>query len=164
MIDLSHFVSLEDERPYIQQPWTRGGFTYATDGRIMVRVPARIDVPENADAPDAERILSKLAFGENCSVKVPDLPPLRFAEEDISDPFESERRVLIMLITTASFSGSVFNLRYLHLLRWLGAKAGRPDDEKSPMPFIFDEGVGCLMPTKAIPEVREHLDLDGACP
>ncbi|MCT4492764.1 hypothetical protein [Bosea minatitlanensis] len=161
MIDLSHFVCLEEDRPHLQQPWTRGRFTYATDGRIMVRVPARIDVQENADAPEAERILSKLTFGGNCDRAIPDLPPLRFAQEDVADPWDTGSPVLVMLITTASFQGSVFNLRYLHLLRWLGAKAGRPVDVMSPMPFIFGEGVGALMPTKAMPEVREHIDLDG---
>jgi hypothetical protein len=38
MIDLQPFVSQDESRPSIITPWTAGGWTYATDGRICVRL------------------------------------------------------------------------------------------------------------------------------
>lgn len=77
-IDLSHFCYTEDDRSYLKQPWSRGDFTYATNGHIMVRVPRRSDVPENDKAPDADRVLTKVRFDDLRLVEKPALPPLRF--------------------------------------------------------------------------------------
>lgn len=51
-IDLLPFCYTGDDRYFLKQPWTRGDFTYATDGRIIIRVPARADIPEQPSAPD----------------------------------------------------------------------------------------------------------------
>lgn len=51
MIDLQKFCSTSSDRKNIGQPWSDGEWTYATDGRICVRVPRRADVPENPEAP-----------------------------------------------------------------------------------------------------------------
>lgn len=53
-IDLKPFCYTGTSIAYIsfQNPWTRDGFTYATDGRILLRLPARPDVPDNPHAPD----------------------------------------------------------------------------------------------------------------
>lgn len=41
-----------DIRPAIMKPWTLpDGFTYATDGRIAIKVPALLAVPANPAAP-----------------------------------------------------------------------------------------------------------------
>ena len=59
MIDLQPFCGREPERPYRQQPWSRGEWTFATNGRIIVRVPRRSEVGENKDAPDAAVLFKK---------------------------------------------------------------------------------------------------------
>lgn len=51
-IDLSAFCYREDDRYFLKQPWTRGDFTYATDGRIMIRTPARADIIDIPSAPN----------------------------------------------------------------------------------------------------------------
>lgn len=58
MIDLKPFCSTNPTRSVaLGQPWSAGEFTYATDGRILVRVPSRADVPENPKAPKTEHIV-----------------------------------------------------------------------------------------------------------
>lgn len=158
-LDLSHFCCTEDDRPYLKQPWSRGDFTYATDGRVMVRVPRRSDIPENEDAPDVEgRILSKLLFDDLRLIEKPDLPPLRFIliEDDgiLSVPYSALNSECVR------FAGALFNLRYVHLLCWLpDLKMGPPADEFSPSPFGFaGGGVGCLMPMKAIKDLPPAYD------
>lgn len=62
MIDLKQFCSdSADLRFNMEKPWSRGDFTYATNGHIIVRVPRLPDVPENANAPDAVQLMNKTA-------------------------------------------------------------------------------------------------------
>jgi len=60
MIDLTRFCS-KDETRYHHKPWSRGGYTYATEGHIMIRVPRLADVPENPDAPDCNNVFVQAA-------------------------------------------------------------------------------------------------------
>lgn len=57
--ELIPFCSTDETRPSLRQPYTRGGYTYATDGRIAVRVPAIDGIPDRVPAidgiPDVER-------------------------------------------------------------------------------------------------------------
>lgn len=46
MIDLKPFCGTDETRPYLLKPFSFEDRTYATDGRIMVRVPRMADVPE----------------------------------------------------------------------------------------------------------------------
>jgi hypothetical protein len=50
-IDLDQFCAWD--RPAILQPFSYGEWTYAADGKIMIRVPRRADVAENNEAPNA---------------------------------------------------------------------------------------------------------------
>lgn len=93
-IDLSHFCYTEDDRHNLKRPWSRGDFSYATNGHIMVRVPRRQDLAVNDAAPDVEgRILSKLSFDDLRPITIPRLPPLRFfmieSEVPLAPPFNA---------------------------------------------------------------------------
>jgi hypothetical protein len=60
-------------------PFSRGEYSYATNGHIGVRVPRRDDIPENESAPKAENAFSKaeplLRSIEGAS-PIPALPPI----------------------------------------------------------------------------------------
>lgn len=56
-VDLKRFCS--EDRNTLLEPFNRAGYTWATDGKILLRVPLRIDVPEREDAPHAERVWTK---------------------------------------------------------------------------------------------------------
>jgi len=56
-VDLRLFcANLFETYEPIRKPFSRAGYTWATDRSIAVRVPLREDVPENPDAPVVERI------------------------------------------------------------------------------------------------------------
>ena len=50
-IDLTPFVSKDESRFAICRPFSLEEWTYATDGRILIRVPRRVDVPEYEESP-----------------------------------------------------------------------------------------------------------------
>lgn len=52
-IDLELFTGKNDPRRWMRKPFTIGRWTYATDGKILIRVPLRADVPYNPDATEA---------------------------------------------------------------------------------------------------------------
>lgn len=61
-MDLKQFCADKDDpRWFLHQPWSRGDFTYATNGHIIVRVPRLPDVPENVQAPNAQALMFKAA-------------------------------------------------------------------------------------------------------
>ena len=58
--DLKRFCAdADDSREYLRQPWTRDGYTWATEGHIIIRVPAIADIPDNKGAVDADGLFSR---------------------------------------------------------------------------------------------------------
>ena len=84
MIDLLPFCGKDSYGPYIATPFTRHGFTWATNGHIAVRVPLRPDVDERDDAPHIEKVWSdaKSPLKEVIPFK---LPERMMADCDICD-------------------------------------------------------------------------------
>lgn len=65
-----------DIRYYLCQPWSRGEWTYATNGHIIVRVKRLAEVEENDKAPDCETMIRKQAAPTNwMPVPVATMPP-----------------------------------------------------------------------------------------
>lgn len=56
MIDLQQFCPRWAFREWMEKPFSRAGYTWATDGKLMVRVPLREDVPEHPQAAHVERV------------------------------------------------------------------------------------------------------------
>jgi hypothetical protein len=54
--------------------FSRGGYTYATNGSIIVRVPLRADVPERPDAINPENLFAGVHF-DGIPVPLPKLAP-----------------------------------------------------------------------------------------
>lgn len=75
MIDLSKFCGDDADRENITSPWSAGDYTYATNGRILVRVLRRTDATRE-DGPDVRSVYAKAG---KAGVLVPlpsfDLPP-----------------------------------------------------------------------------------------
>ena len=60
MIDLQQFCPKWAYREWMERPFSRAGYTWATDGKLMVRVPLREDVPEHRNnLADVERVWPK---------------------------------------------------------------------------------------------------------
>ena len=56
-IDLTKFCSRDHSNR--SQPFSRGKWTYATNGHICIRVPRLTNVPERLGTPDARKIYAK---------------------------------------------------------------------------------------------------------
>jgi hypothetical protein len=56
---LKTFCSTDVLRHAITEPFSAGGFTYATTGLILLRVPLLRDVPERPDAPKLDEAMDK---------------------------------------------------------------------------------------------------------
>jgi len=61
-IDLQLFCADDAIQTRLATPFSRGDWTYATDGHIAVRVPRRPDVPDRDDAPDVERVFAATGY------------------------------------------------------------------------------------------------------
>lgn len=60
------------------EPWTRDGFTYATNGHILIRVPALPDVPDNPGAPGISKTFAMFNISEE-SFDIPVLPAPQYS-------------------------------------------------------------------------------------
>lgn len=59
--DLQRFCAdANDARYFIRKPWSRGEFTYATNGHIILCVQRLPDVAEEPKAPDAAGLFAKV--------------------------------------------------------------------------------------------------------
>jgi len=163
MIDLQRFCSEWNKRVNI--PWSRGEYTFATDGRIIVRLPRMADIPEKVDAPDALILWQKVSISGD-PIPIPDLPPPKMMRcEDcpgestaaIAECEECNGTGMVRDIQNTEVDGMFFADKYLELIKELpnykfypvkydfpASGAFRAD----PSPFNFDGGDGLLMPVK----------------
>jgi hypothetical protein len=56
MIDLQPFCPKWAYAEWMEKPFSRAGYTWATDGKLLVRVPLREDVPEHPMSAACERV------------------------------------------------------------------------------------------------------------
>lgn len=54
-MNLYHFCHKDAEKSTIGAPWSRGDYTFATDGFLAIRVSRIHTIPENEKAPDVGR-------------------------------------------------------------------------------------------------------------
>lgn len=133
-IDLNLFCDPERCAPGcdFSVPFSRNNYSYATNGHVAVRVPRRPDIPENKQAPSAER-LEQLPWGGS-RVKFGPLPEL----EGLADKVMDCRSVRI--------GKAFFFAPYIEWLQTLPAlQIGKPKPSR-PLPFRFEGGEGLIMP------------------
>ena len=84
MIDLQPFcVAQDDLRIHLARPWSRDEWSYATNGHIIVRVPRRDTIGDNASAPGARKLFDETPIGKWCPVPETAMPakvPCRWCE------------------------------------------------------------------------------------
>lgn len=174
-VDLLKFCSKDESRFHLHSPFSKGQWTYATNGHLAIRV-AHTDVPENTKAPDCEKLFATaIEKGEPPWV---DLPPFKLerkrcsdckgtgfldengesCSEHSKDGYECENCEGGVIysgraIVKAEKGDVVLAARYLDLLKDLpGIKIGVCGDESKridkPIRFKFDGGDGLLMPIR----------------
>ena len=167
MIDLKPFCCDNDIRYYLNEPFSKGEYTYATNGDIVVRVSRRDDVPEIEQAPNCEKIFAEHPFV--AAVSIPHAPPLIEGDCDCCNGEGTHERKCgnsagydcancnatgkVMKESLPGFSppiavgDSAFAPRYLRLLNTLPKIQLSPNGQKAA-PFTFDGGCGLLMPMR----------------
>jgi len=182
-IDLQQFCSKDATRFYIMKPWSRGPFTYATNGHICVRVDAVGGDEERSEAPNADVVLSRHPDPHFAPlrVKLPDTPrktceicsgtgiwfdhPTKGIHETCKN-CDGEKTLEIMqsvLIGGVPFASKCIN----QIAALPGAEfpvnplpVEKDYRKQLPTPFRFTGGIGALMPMRSEGDV--HLgDLGG---
>jgi len=164
---LMPFCSTDECRPMLLKPWTRGAFTYATNGRIIVRLAAMPDVEECPSAPDAGKMMA-LYKPATRLVPIPELQPnpisriIECVECDGSGIVEcdyghehqcpecdgsgKEEKIDCIKMKIGS---RIINAKYLHMIRDLPNVMIQEDGEAMDnMQFTFDGGVGMISPMR----------------
>jgi len=174
--DLQRFCAVK-ERQSIAQPWSRGDYTYATNGRILVRLPRHADVPENADAPNVEKIWPNPPATVFFPIAAVELPKATFNEcercegrgyeHDCPDcRCECEKcrgagDISSDTHTSLAIGGVHFCLLYVR--PWLTLpeiSVAVPVPPAGPLEFRFEGGDGLLMPLKGNAPLADYLDID----
>lgn len=159
-IDLTPFCEKPDGyREYLKRPFSRAGFTWATDGRILVRVPLRADVEENPKAPHAEKIIPDFAgveFAPLPAVKWPKMPERddcvacqgrgHECPDCTCECVECDGMGKHMAAASVTVRGVLFNVDYIRLIMSLpGLEFTTKPKGYASSPFHFDGGIGVLM-------------------
>lgn len=175
MIELKPFCGAEPAQPALHEPFSHGDWTYATDGRVVVRVPRRDDVPANPDAPN-----DKVAalFGGGSSEEMIPLPafvvPVE-ARQECDSCYEGREHYYpscqcvcrncggkrFVEVASVGIGEAIFNWRYVKLLAALpGVMVPRDPSPDSPMRLAFDGGEGLLMPMRGRADVHVPASRD----
>lgn len=176
MLDLQPFCGTEETQYYLMKPFSRDGFTWATDGCILIRVAQREGIPDieqklNVSKP-IENIDAKTFFTP--SFKLPPAPtetgPCPSCEgrgyaHDCPDcECECERcnaqgTLDSEILISTKVGGNFFSLKYVRqVLSLPGVEVSASADKNdAPLFFRFDGGVGVLMPLRTAHV--EHVEI-----
>jgi hypothetical protein len=166
-MDLTPFCGTDETRPQITKPFSRGEFTYATNGHLCIRVPRREDATEQ----DEVNVLNLPWDKPHYYVPFPDIamPPKVTRTEKCScfDGYEHDcpdcaceecdgtgtATIDSDAKTSVGLCGTPYALRLVRMiadLPGLQIAAGRSlkHDRSSVLAFRFDGGDGLLMPPR----------------
>lgn len=170
VIDLQRFCGADRYRAYLMRPFSRDGFTWATNGHILVRVAT---LPQYADSDkqfDQSRVLQGLdrvtLWARLDGLLPPEIAPDTCEDCGGSgdDPEETKYSCMccdgtgkvggekIMSITVDRAPFALHYARLMHSLPHVEIGIGSADNNAyrgSPLLFRFAGGVGALMPLRS---------------
>lgn len=157
---LKPFCGEERARSYLHEPFSLGDYTYATDGRVLVRVPRLAGVGEVERAPKAERLFTAYPL----ATELRPLPAFAFpaperitcdgckglgrehdcpdcqCECDLCDGVGT-----LETVASASLGGAIFDCRHLKLITALpSVRVPISPIQNEPMRFVFRGGDGLI--------------------
>lgn len=177
-IDLQQFCGTDETRPYLMKPFSRDGFTWATNGHILVRVRARPDVPDM----DQKLGLEKQFGGYDTAtffkpnLKLPPAPaefgdcPACSARGYVHDcphcgcecpKCEGRGNLDLERITSTTIAPKLYALNYIRqILSLPDVEIARVEAEPllAPLFFRFTGGIGALMPLRD--KFLAHVDIE----
>lgn len=163
ILELQQFCSTNPNWPYLHKPWSRGEFTYATNGYIIIRLPRLADVPENEKAPDPEEKVFPSIIDQIATKQIPEfnMPEIENDEcgwcegrgtkhacrrcdcncEQCNGTGNTLQKVSIELF------GHIFNAHYIKMIAILpNARLAIGANYMMLTKFEFDGGMGAIMP------------------
>ncbi len=163
MIDLKQFCSIDPLRPYIHKPFSRGEFTYATNGHVCLRVPRIAEYPEQ-EKPDPTKLFSRhFNDGPKSQITVSIPPHKTILEEceycdgrghehtcpdctcECMHCEEGMRDVAPKI--SVHIGNAIFDAKYIRqLLALPGLRFCADPPEREAAPFVFEGGDGIIMP------------------
>lgn len=166
MIDLQPFCGTEETRHYLMKPFSKDGFTWATNGNIAIRVPLRHDVPE-FDAKVPLKVEMPFKGHEGATFKA--LPKVKWPESDPSKACETcggsghqhdcpdcectcegcDGSGQETIMASVSVRSVLFDSKYVRMILDMPSStfSSAPKDAE-PAPFTFEGGIGVLMPLR----------------
>ena len=159
--------------PNMFAPWSKGEYTYATNGHMIVRVPRLEDVPEREDAPSTDSVFPYKEPTNWIDFADIELPEKEMAdcskcngdktyhhEEcpdcDGHDCEECDRTGKVAIRQPVPVGNTHYQIVYLSILKGLpNCKIGPNADPMNYAVFKFDGGDGLLMPMKPFGEWKE---------
>ena len=137
--ELQCFCAAQDNvRYYLRTPWTRDGYTWATNGHILVRVPALTDVSENRFAPSTLKLWNDVPEPKEWfpvpACAMPELVPCNWCDGTGKDPYDK---------SSICVDGARFARRFLALIQGWEIS---PTSKKGAAWIRYGEALGLLMP------------------
>lgn len=173
MVDLKKFCGTEWSRKYFHEPFSRGEYTYATNGHIMVRVPRVAKIGEVPRTPNPDRIFAPMP-ADGWRPLRGELPPIApteecsycygsgFLDEDEGDCgldcLECDGTGLVEPKVSTEIGGVIFDMKYIRMIAELPGVEIVITDGKSPSFFRFEGGDGALMPMRS--EFENHVRVE----
>lgn len=175
-LDLQQFCGTDPCRSYLMKPFSRDGFTWATDGHILVRVQLRPEIPDVDKKFSPQAVLAGIDDLKFChpSFELPSAPtgigqcdacegrghmhacPDCECECEAcggSGEMNPERQM------STSIGLKIFSLYYARqMLSLPDVEIAWPiEADEKPLLFRFDGGAGALMPMRS--QRANHIDI-----
>ncbi len=142
LLDLQAYCSTDPRRAkQLGVPWSDGSYSYACDGRMLLRVPRRSEIAERDTAPGVAHLVAGTSGEEHFPLPLQPLP---------AACAECDGTGLVPMVVPVGFGPQYISNLYLARLHALpGARlANHPSDKNGPLHFHFDGGDGVVMPIK----------------
>lgn len=175
MDDLKPFCSIGAFRPWLNTPFSRDKYTYATNGHVLVRVPRLSYVDENPKAPPAEKVIDPIEFLPLVPFVCREIPPPETQEcfecdggnpvhncptcSCVCEECDGTNSVEVQL--SISIKCAIFDAKYIRLIQELPNCLFPENPSKNePTRFKFDGGEGLLIPMTRRGD--KHMKEDGS--
>lgn len=141
---LQPFCGTDETRYVLQQPFARGDFTYATDGRILVRTERFPEMENELTMSATDGMFTPQVIAQSLE-PMPELPaPIYDVCPECGQSTKDEVRVAVTV------GPRLISSIYLRKIAALPAPVmiGVTGDNFTPARFTFDGGEGLIMPMR----------------
>jgi hypothetical protein len=180
---LKRFCGRPDEVKWavLLEPFSRGSFSYATNGHLGIRVPRIDSIPERTSAPNLEGVFAASYGDSNIRPLKNPLPdPIKATQMKCAEcggrgtdhpscptckcecqTCDGTGSVTVTPTESVSIGDRIFDAAYIRKIASLPGLMVNPEakDDEQPIAFRFDGGEGLLMPLRTKQEIHLEVEL-----